>query len=157
MQAADINSNFMSAIGIAILVGVVWCAICFFSALISGWLTLARQFKSGSQPYGDNRTAGPFLYRIYMRIWTQYSWLIRLTAGADALYLSVFFPFRIGHPPLCIPWNEIQFSTTKRFWLTYFVLTLGNKQRIPMRISRRMARNLGILEQFPAQSSGQFA
>ncbi len=113
---------------------------------MSGWLALAQQFKSDSHPYGDNRTAGPFFYRIYMRYWTQYSWLIRLTAGTDALYLAIFFPLRIGHPPLCIPWNEIQCSTTKRFFMTYFVLTLGNKERIPMRTSRRMAGNLGICE-----------
>ena len=57
--------------------------------------------------------------------------------------------FRIGHPPLRIPWDEICFSRTRFFMRTYIVLTLGNEERIPMRISQRLARNLGILGRVP--------
>jgi hypothetical protein len=71
-----------------------------------------------------------------------------MTAAEDALYLSVSFMFRIGHPPLCIPWSEITVSRTKRFWRSYVVLTLGNQEGIPFRISERIARKLGILERF---------
>jgi hypothetical protein len=81
-----------------------------------------------------------------MRLWGHYSSVIRLVAADDALYLSVLFPFRIGHPPLCIPWTEIQFGKASFFWRTYVELTLGQQERIPMRISPRMARNLGILD-----------
>jgi hypothetical protein len=72
--------------------------------------------------------------------------VIRLTAAEDALYLSVLLIFRIGHPPLRIPWKEITFSRTRRFWFRYVVLTLGEQERIPVRIPERMARKLGILE-----------
>jgi hypothetical protein len=77
-----------------------------------------------------------------------------MTAADDALYLSVLFPFRLGHPPLCIPWKEIKLSRTKRFFRTHVivtevVLTLGNQEKIPMRISERMAKKLGILERIP--------
>jgi hypothetical protein len=81
-----------------------------------------------------------------MRYWGRYSGIIRITATADALYLSVFLPFRPGHPPLRIPWNEITFSKDKFFWKSYVVLTLGKTERIPLRITERMARKLGMLE-----------
>jgi hypothetical protein len=55
----------------------------------------------------------------------------------------------VGHPPLRIPWNEIQFGRAKFLWLKFVVLTLGNEENIPMRISERMARKLGILERLP--------
>jgi hypothetical protein len=84
-----------------------------------------------------------------MRWWSKYSSAIRLTAAGDALYISILFPLRIGHPPLRIPWDEIRFSRTKFFFRTYIVLTLGNEEKIPMRISLRMARNLGILDRCP--------
>jgi hypothetical protein len=61
----------------------------------------------------------------------------------------VIFFLRIGHPPLRIPWNEIQFSRTKYFWRRYVVLTLGDEEKIPMRISQRMAAKLGILDRVP--------
>jgi hypothetical protein len=67
----------------------------------------------------------------------------------DALYASVLFPLRIGHPPLRIPWDEIQFARTKFFFRSYIALTLGNQERILMRVPLRMARNLGILDRCP--------
>jgi hypothetical protein len=72
-----------------------------------------------------------------------------MTAAEDALYLSVVLILRIGHPPLRIPWNEIQLSKTSYFRQPLILLTLGEQERIPMRISERMARKLGILEHIP--------
>ena len=72
-----------------------------------------------------------------------------MTSAQDALYLSVLFLFRLCHPPLRIPWNEIRLSRTRRFWRTYVVLTLGEQEQISMRISERMAQNLGILDRIP--------
>ena len=129
------------------------CFICFLISFISGWYKLSERFRAQSEPYGQTRSVGPFFYTVYMRFWGHYSSIIRMTAADDALYLSVFFPFRIGHPPLCIPWKEIQLGRTKFMWRRYVVLTLGNQERIPMRISERMARNLGILERIPAEST----
>ena len=149
MQGSTINSLLNSPPGIAILalfIVAVWWVTLSLVGLMTGWSALARRFRRESEPYGDNKTAGPFFYTVYMRYWTHYSSVIRLTAAADALYLSVLFPFRIGHPPLRIPWNEIQFGRTKRFLRTYIVLALGNEERIPMRIPERMAANLGILD-----------
>jgi hypothetical protein len=129
------------AIGVAFI-----CFICFLISFISGWYTLSERFRKQSEPYGETKSAGPFFYTVYMRFWGHYSGVIRMTAAEDALYLSVLFLFRIGHPPLCIPWKEIQFGRTKFFWRQYVVLTLGEQERIPMRISERMARKLGILD-----------
>ena len=145
--------NFLNTpYGFAIFFVVFWSFICFFISFISGWFALSRRFKKQSEPYGETRSAGPFFYTVYMRYWGHYSSIIRMTAAEDAFYLSVFILFRIGHPPLRIPWKEIQFSTTKRFWRRYIVLTLGEQERIPMRISQRMAGKLGILDRLPGET-----
>jgi hypothetical protein len=129
------------------------CSVCFLISFVSGWFTLSRRFRKQAEPYGETRRAGPFFYEVNLRFWTRYSSVIRMTAAADALYLSVLFPFRIGHPPLCIPWKEIKFGKTKFLWRRYVILTLGEEERIPMRISERMADKLGILDRLT--SSGQ--
>ena len=85
-----------------------------------------------------------------MRFKVSYGNVIRMTAAEDALYISVLFLFRIGHPPLCIPWNKIKIARTRFLWMRFVVLTLGGQERIPMRISERMARKLGILERLPS-------
>jgi len=133
----------------------MWCIVCFVVSLFSGWFSLSRRFGKQSEPYGDTRSAGPFFYTVYMRFWGHYNSVIRMTAAEDALYLSVLLPFRPGHPPLRIPWSEIQFSRTKRLWRQYVVLTLGNQERIPFRISERMARKLGIVERLPIEVSAR--
>jgi len=142
-----------SPYGYAIFFVMLWCCICVLISLSSGWLALSGRFRAHSNPYGQMRSAGPFFYTIYMRFWTHYSGIIRITAAEDALYLSVFFLLRIGHPPLCIPWNEIQIGRTKYFWSRYVVLMLGNSERIPVNISERMARKLGILDRISKDSS----
>ena len=130
----------------------VFCFVSFLSSVLSGWHTLSKRFRAESEPYGATRSAGPFPYTVYTRYWSHYSFIIRMTAAEDALYLTVLLILRIGHPPLRIPWNEIQLSKTTYFRQPLVLLTLGEQERIPMRISERMAGKLGILERIPANS-----
>jgi hypothetical protein len=139
----------LSNLGIALFCIVAMCAVSFLIGCLTSWFALARRFKKQSEPCGEIRTAGPFFYTVYMRAWSHFSSVIRLTSAGGALYASVPFPFRIGHPPLGIPWEEIRYGRAKFFFRTFIVLTLGNKERIPMRIPLRMARNLGILDRCP--------
>jgi hypothetical protein len=65
-----------------------------------------------------------------------------LTVGADpsGLYLSVMFLFRIGHPPLFLPWHEV---SVRRRWkvlgLRYVELRLGQEEQLPFQISGTLA------------------
>jgi len=150
MQASTISSNFASPLVFVPLFVAFWCALCFLISFITGWFALSRRFTKPSEPLGELRSAGPFFYTVYMRLWSHYSSVIKATAASDALYLSVLSIFRVGHPPLRIPWDEIKLRRTRRFFLPYIELTLGNEERIPLRIPLRMARNLGILDRVPA-------
>lgn len=143
------NSFLNTPYGFAIFFAILWCFICFLTSFMSGWFTLSRRFRQQSEPYGETRSVGPFFYTVYMRLWGHYSSIIRMISDVDALYLSAFILFRIGHPPLRVPWKEIQVSRAKFLWRRYIVLTLGNQERIPMRISERMANKLGILDRLP--------
>ena len=131
-----------------ILFVVQWPFTFIFISYVSGWHRLSSRFSTQLEPRGQTRSTGPFSYSVQMRF-TNYNFIIRITAAEDALYLSMFILLRIGHPTLRIPWNEIQFSRTKNSWGSYVVLTLGEQERIPMRISERMANKLGILERIP--------
>lgn len=127
----------------------IFCSVSYLSSLLTGWHKLAEGFRAPAEPYGVTKSAGPLFYTVYMRYWAHYSSCIRMTAAGDGLYLSILFFLRIGHPTLCIPWNEVQIRRTKYFWMPYVLLTLGHQEQIPMRISLRMAEKLGILERIP--------
>jgi hypothetical protein len=149
MQGNSFSALFATPLGIAcfaVFFIAVWYLALSLIGIMSGWHALSKRFKQETAPYGEIKAVGPFFYSIYMRFWSHYSSVVRLTAASDGLYASALFLFRIGHPPLRIPWNEIQFGKTQWFFRTYVVLTLGHEEMIPMRISQRMARNLGILD-----------
>jgi hypothetical protein len=151
---SNFNAQFASPFGLAVFAAcfpLLWCASSFWVSWVSGWHSLARRFKYQAEPYGDINSTGRFA-SAYMRYWSHYGGMVLLTPASDALYISIMFLFRFGHPPLRIPWSEIQFDRTRFFFFPYIVLTLGSEEQIPLRISQRMARNLGILGRFPAQS-----
>jgi hypothetical protein len=146
MQA---NSNQLPPYFLLIVPTVIvgfFCLISYLSSVLCGWHKLAQRFTAQSPPYGETKTAGPFPYTVYTRFWAHYSSCIRMTAASDALYMSVLFFLRIGHPPLRIPWSEVQISRTKYLWVRFVLLTLGNEERLPMRIPERMASKLGLLD-----------
>src|ERR1035437_3486260 len=133
---------------IVLLVGL-WCSVSILIAIVGGWQELSKRFSSTSGSNAEIEVTEPFFYSVYMRFWGLYSSVIRITPTKNALYLSVFSLFRIGHPPLCIPWREVKLDKTSFLWQRYVVLTLGQQEHIPMRISERLARNLGILDGLP--------
>jgi hypothetical protein len=150
----DSASVFLSTpYGIAIFFVAFWCLICFLISILGGWHLLSGRFCAQTAPYGETKSAGPLFYGVKMRFRVNYGNVIRLTATEDALYISILFFFRIGHPPLRIPWTEIKMAETKFLWRRYVFLMLGNEEKIRMRISARMARNLGILGRIPKASA----
>lgn len=74
------------------------------------------------------------------------------TPGADhtGLFVAVWPIFRICHPPLLVPWSEIQVSVEKRRWLAVVLLTFARVPSARMRISFRLAERLA------AESAGSF-
>jgi len=103
-----------------------------------GWTALAEQFRCQESFSGPcwNFQCG------------QFRWLAKynncLTVGADprGLFLWVFPLFRIGHPPLFIPWREISVSRKKVLWVREVRFSLGLGLNIPLTIGENLARKL---------------
>jgi len=122
----------------------LWICLVYLLALVSGWHHLARHFRAQEQPSGKTRSAGPFNTTIYLRKGNLYQNILRLTADDDALYLSVVFLFRTGHPPLRIPWSEITIAPARLWLSTKVMVTLGTEEKIPMYISRSTAQKINL-------------
>jgi hypothetical protein len=147
------NLPLLALLPLPVYFAAIWCLSSYAVSWFSGWHALISSFRATSEPYGDVLTAGPFFYTVYFRWWCHYGSAIRMTAADDALYLSVIFLIRIGHPTLRIPWDEIKFSRDSWLFMKSCVrVTIGREEQIPMYISDRMARNLGILNRLETQS-----
>ncbi len=75
-----------------------------------------------------------------------------LTAGANqfGLHLSVWPIFRIGHPPLFLPWSDVTVAFEKRRWITVVLLRFSRSPTTSVRMT------LGLAERLAAESGGSF-
>jgi hypothetical protein len=124
-----------------------WSMASMLFSVVSGWHGLIERFRQQpeDEPSGDTLEAGPFSHTVTMRSLGVYPGLIRMTSAKDALYLSVIGLCRVGHPPLRIPWQEIRLSERNTLFGWRMILTLGQDEQVPLRISARTARKLGLI------------
>jgi hypothetical protein len=52
------------------------------------------------------------------------------------------FLFRLMHPPLLVPWNEIKVRRKTGWVFEYVILTMGHDLAIPLRIRAKLAAKL---------------
>src|SRR5262245_3061242 len=109
----------------------LWCFVCFLLGVVSGWVTLAAQFRCTSEFKGPSWSGRSG----YMR-WVNFNRILTVGADSSGLFLRMMFLFRIGQPPLLIPWNHVTISKRgKIFFFRYVVLRLGREEQIPLAIS----------------------
>ncbi|HET9767636.1 MAG TPA: hypothetical protein VFS60_12355 [Thermoanaerobaculia bacterium] len=82
---------------------VLWVAICFSIASVSGWRRLGLLYETG--PF----EGATFKFSGYVGR-SRYRGALIAGATPTGLYLNVAAPFRIGAGPLLIPWHDITVS-----------------------------------------------
>lgn len=82
---------------------LLWSAIVFATARISGWASLARAYP-GTQPASGQ--SWHFTSATFGRL-SSYRNVLTVMTTPSGLFLRPILPFRIGHEPLLIPWNAI--------------------------------------------------
>jgi hypothetical protein len=86
-----------------------WTAICLGMAHV-GWAKLARCYRAYESFDGEKR-----FFRSAQVGRSSYRNCLTTGVSPRALHLSVLLPFRVGHPPLQIPWGDISAQDTH--WL----------------------------------------
>jgi hypothetical protein len=116
-----------------LLVGFV-SAISMFLSLVGGWHRLGQMFRASERPAGRR-----FRMESGSVGWVSYNHCLTVSNSADGLYLSVMLPFRLGHPPLLIPWEEIHYMRTRRFlWMEDIVFEVGSPRIAKLCLPKRV-------------------
>jgi hypothetical protein len=114
----------------------MWASVLWLISLISGWAVLGKRFRHSRHFYDEMwgfRSAK-------MRFNVHYGNCLSVGADKSGLYLSVFSIFRIGHPPLLIPWTQISVLRGESGLIfKKRELHLGRDESIPFRISKSLA------------------
>lgn len=92
-----------------------WLTMTGAISFLSGWHELAQRFGSGDSIDGER-----FRFRSAAIGWpafpVSYGGSLFATVGARGFMLSILFPYRFLHPPLVIPWAEVERCEPVRYW-----------------------------------------
>lgn len=111
-----------------------WCAVCWLLSHVGGWNRLGTRFATHQTPHGasfrwQNGSVGFVSYRNVMRV----------DAAPDGIFLSMPWLFRVGHPPLFIPWSEVHDATEQRLlWLRLVRFGVGSPRLARLRLPAKV-------------------
>jgi hypothetical protein len=136
------QSHFMLAAALVILAVALFIGVWFTSfhliARLGGWRSLASFYRTEAGP------PGPLLRFRYGRLGaiTNYNACLSLAASPRGLYLSLLPMFRPGHPPLLIPWSEVEVQASRGWSRDYLVFRFAKQPASPLRLSRALGEQL---------------
>jgi hypothetical protein len=92
-----------------------WCFVVKLISIMSGWNRLAQCFRTEVEPAGRS-----FKWRSMRMGLSNYNGCLNAVVCEEGLYLSLMFIFKVGHPPLLIPWMEIYDPVEEKFFFWRF-------------------------------------
>ena len=123
---------------------ILWICVCKLTSAIGGWRILARDYPAHSSFNGQKL----WLKSVTMRRWTNYSNCVNMGANKYGLYLSVVLIFRIGHPPLFIPWTDISTEgVTRRLLPDSVKFSFAKQPEVYVMMSQALAARIFKMRQ----------
>ncbi len=81
----------------------IWCGVVALLSVVGGWSRLASVYRA------EGEYTGPIWHFQTVRMgMTRYRGVLTAGATPEGLYLAVMPLFRVAHPPLWIPWNDVE-------------------------------------------------
>lgn len=106
----------LAPIALLLVFAAMWAAMSLLLSYMGGWASLAEHYRDN----GDVRCQ-----TYYMRSGSvgaiDYKSCLIIGVSKPGLRLSVLFPFRIGHPPLFIPWDQFHSVWERQTFLFDFL------------------------------------
>jgi len=117
----------------------LWICVCQLISTAGGWRILSRDYRAAASFDGKKlwfKSAG-------MRRWTNYNNCLVVGANKYGLYLAVLPIFRVGHPPLFIPWTEISTEAgSRRLFGDFVKFKFAKQPDVPVIFSKKLAARI---------------
>lgn len=111
----------------------MWIVVCFLLAIIGGWSRLAESYQAHAEFTGKK-----WYFQSGRLGLTNYSSCLTIGSNYYGLYLAVFPLFRVGHPPLLIPWSDITTAEHKGWIFSYLDFTFAKAPSTKLRLLRKL-------------------
>ncbi len=113
----------------------VWMGVCHLLALAGGWKRLAETY-----PPRIGVTGKRFAHSSgQMGFGVNYNGCLTFIASPSCLRVSIWFVFRPGHAPFCVPWGEITATARHGRFFPSVVLSFARQRQVELRIPRKLA------------------
>jgi hypothetical protein len=119
------------ALGFLIVFPLFWMSISMLISLC-GWRWLAAQYPEPGPFQGAYRT-----WKSGMVGLSRYNHVLHVGADSDGLALRVMFLFRVGHPPLFIPWDDVASAERRGVFLFRHVQLRFKRSSVALRLQGR--------------------
>jgi len=116
----------------------LWSGVSLLISLIGGWFELGRAYRAVA-PFQGSRW---HLQDAYLRLLTSYRGVLTVGANSEGFYASVFFPFRIGHPPLFIPWQDVSVRADKCLWVRVYEFKFRQVPSVRFRLKEKVGKKI---------------
>lgn len=134
------GSELVATLGVvAFLVGfpLFWIAICWVIALLGEWHALARTYVSEAPFEGVT-----FHMRSGRLGFSNYNGVLNVGINHHGMRLAVFPLFRVGHPPLFIPWQHIDAQLGRVLFFETVEFTFRGAPGVRLRVRRSFGDEL---------------
>ncbi len=84
----------------------------------SGWYSLAERYRANTTFQGETWR----FQSAQMRYLSHYNNCLTFGADPQGLSIAMFFILRAGHPPLFIPWGELELQPNRRLFVSGYEL-----------------------------------
>lgn len=134
-----------------IILAILYVGLFYAISRLCGWHDLAKQYAGQqryqgewlSHPEGDDPKLGGLV--VYFKNITSEN-AIKMGADREGLYLETSLGFRLFHPPLFIPWNDVSSTALREVpWLKKKNLvrfTFAMHPDIPVSVDTYVAREI---------------
>lgn len=117
----------------------LWICVCQLISLSGGWKILSRDYRANSAFEGKK----VWLKSARLRRWTNYNNCLVVGSNKYGLYLAVLPIFRVGHPPLFIPWMDISTEAgSKRLWGDFVKFKFAKQPDVPVVFPKKVAAKI---------------
>ena len=117
---------------------VLWCGVSLLMATIGGWRRLAEAYRlegSFNGPRWHFKSAR-------MRWGVNFNHCLTLGANEHGLYLGVFFPFRLFHPRLFVPWSDVGVAPRRGWVFKYLDFSFLKAPGVLLRVPQQLGSTL---------------
>jgi hypothetical protein len=133
------------ALSIVIVAFVAFQAIeSFITALLSGWMELARRCRAETEPTVHERLDEPITIRLPRITSHSFALKVRFLPIREGLHLSAPFFHRIGRSPLLVPWEDVRTNRPALVVPGPSELLLGDGGQLRLRVNDSLRRRIAL-------------